>query len=83
MVDVLSARLQNVYSKWEGRSEPRLAQQANSQNLSYGELRRYGHQERVRKRALAREASKEVTSGCAHAMSDYTLLDMPAACCHC
>lgn len=69
MVDVLSARLQDLYTKWESRSEPRLVQQANSQILSYGGLRRYGHQERLQKRALAREASREVTSGSALAMS--------------
>ncbi|XP_069690176.1 glycerol-3-phosphate acyltransferase 1, mitochondrial isoform X3 [Periplaneta americana] len=55
MVDVLSARLQDVYAKWESRSE--------QVNLSYTGLRRYGHQERQRKRALAREASRESKSG--------------------
>ncbi|PNF43320.1 Glycerol-3-phosphate acyltransferase 1, mitochondrial [Cryptotermes secundus] len=63
MVDVLSARLQDLYTKWESRSEPRLVQQANSQILSYGGLRRYGHQERLQKRALAREASRESKLG--------------------
>lgn len=69
MVDVLSARLQDLYTKWESRSEPRLVQQANSQILSYGGLRRYGHQERLQKRALAREASREVTSESTLALS--------------
>lgn len=63
MVDVLSARLQDLYTKWENRSKPRLVQQANSQNLSYAGLRRCGHQERLKKRALAREASREPKLG--------------------
>lgn len=59
MVDVLSARLQDVYTKWESRSEPRLLNQTSAPHLSYGGLRRYGYQERHRKRALAREVSRE------------------------
>jgi hypothetical protein len=69
MVDVLSACLQDLYNKWDSRSEPHLIQQANTQSLSYAGLRRYGHEERVRKRALTREASKEVTNGSALALS--------------
>jgi len=60
MVDILSARLQDVYTKWESRSKPNLVQQTNTQFLSYAGLRCYGHQERHRKRGLAREASREV-----------------------
>ena len=60
MVDVLSARLQDVYTKWESRSEPRLLNQTSAPHLSYGGLRRYGYQERHRKHALAREVSREV-----------------------
>jgi hypothetical protein len=56
MVDVLSAHLQDAYSKWGGRSE----QRADTQRLSYVGLRRYGHQDYQRKRILAREASREV-----------------------
>lgn len=60
MVEVLSARLQDVYAKWENRSEPRLLNQTNTQHLSYGQLRRYGYQERHRKRALDREVTRQV-----------------------
>lgn len=60
MVDVLSARLQDVYTKWENRSEPRLLNHTNTQRLSYGQLRRCGYQERHRKRALAREVTRGV-----------------------
>ena len=60
MVDVLSARLQDVYTKWESRSEPRLVKQTNARHLSYGGLRRHGNQERHRRRVLAREVSREV-----------------------
>lgn len=60
MVEVLSARLQDVYTKWENRSEPHLLNQTNTHHLSYGQLRRHGYQERHRKRALAREVTREV-----------------------
>jgi len=60
MVEVLSARLQDMYTKWENRSEPRLLNQTNTHHLSYGQLRRHGYQERHRKRALAREVTREV-----------------------
>lgn len=56
MVDVLSARLQDVYTKWESRSKHHV----DAQRLSYVGLQRYGHQERHRKRMPARAASKEV-----------------------
>lgn len=60
MVEVLSARLQDVYTKWENRSEPHLLNQTNTHHLSYGQLRHHGYQERHRKRALAREVTREV-----------------------
>jgi hypothetical protein len=60
MVDVLSARLQDLYTKWESRNNPRLLNQTSAPRVSYGGLWRYGYQERHRKRALAREVSREV-----------------------
>ena len=58
MVEMLSARLQDVYNKWESRSEPRIV--PNAQHLTYTGLRRLGYQQRQKKRMLVREASREV-----------------------
>jgi len=60
MVEVLSAHLQDVYTKWENSSEPRLLNQTNTHHLSYGQLRRHGYRDRHRKRALARDVTREV-----------------------
>ncbi|KAJ9597799.1 hypothetical protein L9F63_011341, partial [Diploptera punctata] len=61
MVEMLSARLQEVYNRWESRAEPRIV--PNAQHLTYTGLRSAAHQQRQKKRQLMRESLRDSNSG--------------------
>ncbi|XP_033208938.1 glycerol-3-phosphate acyltransferase 1, mitochondrial isoform X2 [Belonocnema kinseyi] len=60
MVDILAARIQEVYTKWESRTEvPRNLDKSNTSRLSLGGLRRAG-QQMQRRRFQTKEQARKV-----------------------
>ncbi|XP_076382724.1 glycerol-3-phosphate acyltransferase mino isoform X1 [Megalopta genalis] len=58
MVDVLSTRLQEVYAKWESRTEVKRNSESSTNRYSVGELRRTGlqlHRRKIQDREQARK----------------------------
>ncbi|KZC05904.1 PREDICTED: glycerol-3-phosphate acyltransferase 1, mitochondrial isoform X2 [Dufourea novaeangliae] len=58
MVDILSTRLQEVYAKWESRTEVKRNSEPTTTRYSFGELRRTGqqlHRKKIQDRELARK----------------------------